>query len=92
MLTIKYESRMKRQLRLMVKRGKDPSKLVAVLDTLARGQTLPPKNRDHKLSGVLRSCRECHIEPDWLLVYKVIREELILVAISTGTHADLFGL
>jgi mRNA interferase YafQ len=92
LLTIKYESKMKRQMKLMVRRGKDPSKLVAALDTLAREQPLPPRCRDHKLSGRLGAYRECHIEPDWLLIYKIVRNELILVASATGTHADLFGL
>jgi mRNA interferase YafQ len=91
LLTIKYESKMKRQMRLMVKRGKNPSKLIAVLDILAKEQPLPPQYRDHKLSGRLNAYRECHIEPDWLLIYKIIRGELVLVASATGSHADLFG-
>lgn len=91
-MAIRYEGNMKRQLRLMVRRGKDPAKLVVVLETLARGKPLPERCRDHRLSGRLKTYRECHVEPDWLLIYKIVRNELILVASATGTHADLFGL
>ena len=52
-------------------------------------EPLPPKNRDHALVGNYIGCRECHIEPDWLLVYEVRQEELVLILIRTGTHADL---
>jgi len=65
-------------------------KLTLVLDTLARQQPLPAKNRDHALTGSLADFRECHIEPDWLMMYQVFEDVLILSATATGTHADLF--
>lgn len=76
----------------MQKRGKDISKLTAVLSLLANGNPLPPNYHDHSLSGNLADFRECHIEPDWLLIYKIDHNILILTATATGTHADLFGL
>ena len=76
--------------KLMQKRGKDMSKLIAVLSQLAEGTQLPEKNHDHELSGNLKDFRECHIEPDWLLLYQVFEGELILSATATGSHADLF--
>ena len=82
---------MKHDTRLMKKRGKDMSKLVVVLDLLASGNPLPENYKDHQLSGSLKDFRECHIEPDWLLMYQVFEGELILSATATGTHADLFN-
>jgi mRNA interferase YafQ len=91
MLIIKYTSRMKHDAKLMLKRGKDMAKLAQTLDLLAARGELPEKLRDHQLTGKLRDFRECHIEPDWLLMYQIIENELILLATATGTHADLFG-
>lgn len=90
MLKIMFTNRMKRDVKRMKKRGKDIEKLTAVLDALARQQPLPERNRDHALSGSLADFRECHIEPDWLLMYQVFEDVLILSATATGTHADLF--
>ena len=75
----------------MKKRGKDMSKLVVVLDLLASGNPLPENYKDNQLSGSLKDFRECHIEPDWLLMYQIFEGELILSATATGTHADLFN-
>lgn len=91
MYSIVYTTRMKRDAKLMQKRGKDMNKLVEVLRTLASGQKLPDKYRDHQLTGSLKDFRECHIEPDWLLMYQILDNELILTATATGTHSDLFG-
>ena len=91
MLEIVYTSKMKRDVKLMKKRGKDMSKLTAVLSLLASGEPMPPKYRDHQLSGSLSDFRECHIEGDWLLIYQIFEDELILSATATGTHSDLFG-
>lgn len=91
MYSIVYTNRMKRDAKLMQKRGKDMNKLVEVLKFLAAGQTLPEKYRDHQLAGTLKDFRECHIEPDWLLMYQIFEGELILSATATGTHSDLFG-
>ena len=83
---------MKKGVKRMKRRGKDISKLTAVLNVLASGQNLPPKNRDHKLTGNFSDFRECHIDPDWLLIYRIEDDVLILTATDTETHADLFGL
>ena len=84
-------NRMKRDVRRAKKRGKDMRKLIAVLALLQSGQSLPDKHHDHALGGNLRDFRECHIEPDWLLMYQLFEDRLILSAAVTGTHADLFG-
>lgn len=91
MYKIVYTNRMKKDVRLMKKRGKDLSKLINVLSLLASGDPLPSQYRDHALTNNLRDFRECHIEPDWLLMYQVYEDTLILSAAATGTHADLFG-
>lgn len=91
MLKIVYTNRMKKDVRLMKKRGKDISKLTAILTLLSTGADLPPSYRDHALTGNLSDFRECHIEPDWLLLYQIFDDELILSATATGSHADLFG-
>jgi len=92
MLEIKFTASMKLDVKRLKKQGKDMSKLRAVLLLLADGKPLPAKNRDHALTGSKKSLRECHIEPDWLLVYQIRQSELILLAVDTGSHADLFGL
>jgi mRNA interferase YafQ len=74
----------------MKKRGKDINKLKDIISLLQQGKELPLQNRDHALSGNYVGCRECHIEPDWLLVYQVINEELVILLLSTGSHSDLF--
>jgi len=66
-------------------------KLEAALLILAEGKALPAKNRDHQLSGNFAGFRECHIEGDWLLIYRIFKDKLIVSASGTGTHADLFG-
>lgn len=80
--------RFKKDYKMMKRRGKDVSKILLVMKTLADEVSLEPKHRDHNLVGNYAGCRECHIEPDWLLVYTVgddwIRFE------RTGTHSDLF--
>ena len=92
MYKIFFTAKMKRDLKRMKKRGKDISKLTSVLSTLADGNTLPQSAHDHQLSGNMADFREYHIEPDWLLVYRIEEDVLILTATETGTHADLFGL
>ena len=90
MYKIEFTNEMKRNVKLMSKRGKDISKLTDVLNKLASGQSLPQKNNDHQLTGSLKDFRECHIEPDWLLIYEVENDNLILYLTRTGTHSDLF--
>lgn len=91
MYKIVYTNRMKKGAKLMKKRGKDMGKLVNVLSQLASGSSLPAQFRDHSLTGNLRDFRECHIESDWLLMYQIFEDTLILSATATGSHADLFG-
>lgn len=91
---MKYEiertTQFKRDYKLAVKRGCDMSCLKEVVQLLADGVTLPPEYRDHSLGGNYTGYRECHIKPDWLLVYKITEEILILTLYRTGTHSDLF--
>ncbi len=91
MYKIVYTNRMKKDVKLMNKRGKDIGKLTNVLSMLVSGRPLPVQYKDHPLSGSLRDFRECHIEPDWLLMYRIHEDTLILSAVATGSHADLFG-
>lgn len=91
MYKIVYTNRMKKDAKLMKKRGKDMNKLVHVLSLLASGTPLPAQYKDHFLTGNLQDFRECHIEPDWLLIYQICKDTLILSATAMGSHADLFG-
>ena len=91
MYQIVYTNRMKKDVRLMKKRGKDIGKLVNILALLAGGDPLPAQYKDHALTSNLQDFRECHIEPDWLLLYQIYENILILSATATGSHADLFG-
>ena len=88
MLQIERSNQFKKDVKRAVKRGKNPEALKNIIELLASGKPLPVKNRDHKLSGDYANYRECHIEPDWLLIYYVSSEVLRLE--RTGTHADLF--
>jgi len=90
MLEIKPTNRFNRDLKLAARRGYNFSILREVVDKLARQEALPEKNRDHALFGDYEGCRECHLAPDWLLIYKVSSNELILYLMRTGTHSDLF--
>lgn len=91
MYKIVYTNRMKKDAKLMQKRGKNMKKLIDILSLLATGIPLPGQYRDHPLTGNLHGFRECHIEPDWLLMYQIFEDTLILSATATGSHADLFG-
>ncbi len=90
MLTIKYQTAFKRDYKRIKKRGYDLRLLEDVIALLAQEQELPPAYRDHALTGDYSGCRECHIAPDWLLVYEVLQDELLLYLTRTGTHSDLF--
>lgn len=89
MLTINAANQFKRDRRRCVKRGYNMALLAAAINTLAIPAALPPQNRDHTLTGNWAGYQECHLAPDWLLIYKVDGNELYLA--RTGTHADLFG-
>lgn len=83
-------NRFKKDLKLVQKRGYDIALLGAVVDSLAAGEVLPERHKDHSLAGDYAGCRECHIAPDWLLIYEVSDGELILYLTRTGSHSDLF--
>jgi mRNA interferase YafQ len=87
-LILKTTSRFLKDLKLAKKRGYDLDKLEAIVDLLQAQQSLPPKNKDHTLTGEWNHHRECHIQPDWLLIYRI--EATFLILERTGTHADLF--
>lgn len=82
--------RFEKSLRKCIKRGLDVNKFKEVVAILATTGTLPAKFRPHKLSGQYSGAWECHIEPDWLLIWEQNNTELILLMIDTGTHSDLF--
>ena len=83
-------ARFKRDLKAIVKRGYNLSLMQTIVDALAAGEKLPEKHRDHALSEICKNCRECHITPDWLLIYEIDGAELILYLTRTGSHSDLF--
>lgn len=89
MLRPGFTGAFRRDRRRAGKRGKALEKLDAVLRRLIAEEPLDPRHRDHRLVGEWRDHRECHVEPDWLLIYRVEGEEITFV--RTGTHADLFG-
>ena len=88
MLLLKTTSRFLKDLKLAKKRGYDLDKLEAIVDLLQAQSPLPPKNKDHTLTGEWSYHRECHIQPDWLLIYRI--EATFLILERTGTHSDLF--
>ena len=90
MLDLVMTTQFRKDLKRINKRGKDLSLLKDVLQTLREEQALEEKYRDHALTGNYIGFRECHIQPDWLLVYAINKEKLILTASRTGSHSDLF--
>lgn len=92
MNSVKYTSQFKKDYKNAIKRGLNKELLFEVIDYLIKGENLPNKYQDHQLSNSKKyiNARECHICPDWLLIYQVINEEMILKLIRTGTHSDLF--
>jgi addiction module toxin, RelE/StbE family len=90
MLTLKPTGQFRKDYKLAKKRGLDIPLLEAVIDTLLEEKPLDEKHHDHALTGNYVGFRECHIQPDWLLIYRVERDELVLIAARTGTHSDLF--
>lgn len=89
--TVKPTSQFKKDYKLAMKRGPDISLLEDIIAKLALGESLPEKNRDHALNGNWNGYRECHILPDWLLIYKLEDNVLILTLARTGTHSNLFN-
>lgn len=90
MYAVKPTTKFQRDLKKIQKRGYDVSLLTEVIKILVAGEDLPEKNRDHSLGGNYVGCRECHVTPDWLLIYEISEETLILYLTRTGTHSDLF--
>jgi len=90
MYVVRPTTKFQRDLKRAEKRGYNISLLTNVIKLLAAGKTLPQKYKDHDLSGDYIGCRECHITPDWLLVYEIDDNMLILYLTRTGTHSDLF--
>ena len=83
-------TRFRKELKKMIKRGADIGKLETVVNILASGEPLPPQYHDHALTGDMVGTRDCHITPDWLLLYRIENDMLVLTLTRTGTHADLF--
>lgn len=90
MLDIRYSTKFKEYYKTIIKRGYNPRLLEDVLGILCTEQPLPPKYKDHPLTGNYEGHRECHITPDWLLIYKIEYTILTLTLTRTGTHSDLF--
>ena len=88
--TVKPTSRFQRDVKLADRRGFNMTLLTDTIKMLAAGQPLPARYKDHPLLGDYAGCRECHITPDWLLIYEISQGELILYLTRTGTHSDLF--
>ena len=91
---VSYTSRFKKLLKKKIKQGKDIKKLEFVVSCLANGEVLEPKYRDHMLidNKYFSNCRECHIEPDWLLIYKYMNNGLVLVLFETGSHSEILDM
>ncbi len=90
MLKLNSSTKFKRDYKVCIKRNYDMSLLHDITDILRIPRKLPEKNKDHKLKGIYEGCSECHISPDWLLIYRINDNELYLV--RTGTHSDLFNM
>ena len=87
---VRHTSAFKRDYKLMLKRHLPIEKLQTIVEKLRNGEELPPANRDHALTGTWANHRECHIAPDWLLIYQIHKDILILELTRTGSHSDLF--
>lgn len=87
---IRYTTQFKKDLKLAKKQGKNIDRLFDVVEKLANGEMLEAKFRDHDLTGNYSGCRECHVEPDWLLVYEVVEGVLVLMLYRVGSHSELF--
>ena len=89
--SIVWTTQFKKDYKLALKRHLDIELLDTIIRSLSRGETLPEKHKDHALTGDWVGHRECHILPDWLLVYRIDDDVLVLTLARTGTHSDLFG-
>ena len=91
MLSRIFKKQFSRDLKLAVRRGKDLEKITKVIDLLCAQEPLPPSLRDHALSGDYAGYRDCHVEPDLVLIYRIVEDQLQLICARLGTHSDLFG-
>lgn len=91
MYTVSRQTKFKKDVKLAQKRGKNTEKLKEVILQIMSDKELNSKYKDHSLIGNYVNTRECHIEPDWLLIYRIDHDEKILHLIRTGTHSDLFN-
>ena len=89
---LKFTAAFKKSYKRSQKRGLNIQKLDAIIDELRQGKPLPAKHRDHSLAGNMSCFRECHIQPDWLLVYMIENDILTLTLVDTGSHADIFKM
>ena len=87
---IRFTAQFKKDWKRAKKQGKNMEKLLAVIEQLANGEPLEEKYRDHDLSGNYKGCRECHVEPDWLLIYEINHGVLVLRLYRVGSHSELF--
>lgn len=87
-----FSTNFKKQYKRVIKQSKNIDKLFTVIDELAKGKILNSKYKDHSLINdkYYKDCRECHIEPDWLLIYQYQEERLVLLLLATGSHSELF--
>ncbi len=92
MLQLNVTTQFRKDYKKLKKQGKDLALLEAIIDKLLAQEPLLPKNHDHALSGKFKGMRECHVQPDWLLMYKQDDERLILTAFRTGSHAELLKM
>ena len=90
MYSIEYTGSFKRDYKLALKRGYKEPLIQNIIILLADGTQLPAKNKPHKLTGDYKDCWECHIQPDWLLIWQININTNTLILIRTGTHSDLF--
>ena len=91
--TIHYSNKFKKSLKKVLKQGKNLDKLLDVVDKLANKEELEPRYKNHKLINdkYYKNCGECHIEPDWLLIYQYEEDKLILLLVNTGSHSDVLN-
>lgn len=92
MLAPIYKSSFKKDFKRAIRRGKDPAKIQGVVKLLCSRQPLPPDLRDHPLKGDYIGYRDCHVEPDLVLIYRIDHGQLQLICLRLGSHSDLFGV
>lgn len=88
---VKYTGQFKKDYKLAMRQKRDMNRIDRVITLLAQGETLPENNKDHALSGNWKGHRECHVAPDWLLIYKLEQDVLVLTLTRTGSHSALFN-